>query len=119
MSLAKTSKRESQSTLRKHSHQSSMVDLQQKGIDPVKEHDRVQSKLKFPLNPAFFKTSLQDRQTLQSMNAYCRTIKLPLNKQQNLEYMSQRAKQSFEHYTQELDRIVKGHRDQDFEDSLV
>ena len=53
------------------------------------------------------------------MNAYCRTIKLPLNKQQNLEYMTQRAKQSFEHFTQELDRIVKGHRDQDFEDCLV
>ena len=53
------------------------------------------------------------------MNAYCRTIKLPLNRQQNLEYMTQRAKQSFEHYTQELDRIVKGHRDIDFEESLV
>ena len=74
------------------SQESSLVNLQQRGIDPFTEHKRVKQSVRFPLNPAFFKTSLQDRQILQSMNAYCRTLKLPLNKKQKVEYLSERAK---------------------------
>ena len=70
--------------------------------------------MRFPLNPAFFKTSLQDRQILQSMNAYCRTLKLPLNKKQKVEYLSERAQLQYEHFSQQLERILKGHRDQEF-----
>jgi len=71
----------------------------------------VKKSIFFPLNPAFFKTSVQDRLILQSMNAYCRTLKVPLNKKQNLEYMTERAKQQYEHYHAEIEKIIKGHRD--------
>jgi len=67
------------------SKQSSMVELQKHGVDPFREHKRVKKIVKFPLNPAFFMTSVQDRQILQSMNAYVRTLKVPLNKNQNVE----------------------------------
>ena len=42
----------------------SLMELQKGGIDPFKEHKKVKSSVKFPLNPAFFKTSVQDRQLL-------------------------------------------------------
>ena len=98
---------------------SSMVNLQRNGLDPFNEHKRVKRSVRFPLNPAFFKTSLQDRQILQSMNAYCRTLKVPLNKKQNVEYMTERANQQYDHFKVEIERIIKGHRDQEFEDGLV
>jgi len=53
------------------------------------------------------------------MNAYCRTLKVPLNKKQNVEYMTERSKQQYEHYKSEIERIIQGHRDQEFEDGLV
>ena len=101
------------------SKQGSMSELQKCGVDPFAEHKRVKQKVKFPLNPAFFKTSVQDRKILQSMNAYVRTLKVPLNKNQNVEYMTERTMQQFEHYSSEIERIIKGHRDQEFQDSLV
>ena len=42
----------------------SLVDMQKIGVDPFKEHKRVKKNIKFPMNPAFFKTSMQDRKTL-------------------------------------------------------
>ena len=53
------------------------------------------------------------------MNAYCRTLKVPLNKKQNVEYMTERAKQQYEHFQAEIEKIIKGHRDQDFQDGLI
>lgn len=76
----------------KLNHDSSLVQLQRAGIDPVEEHKRVKQNVRFPLNPAFFNTSLKDRQMLQSMNEYCRTLKVPLNKKQNFEYVTERTK---------------------------
>ena len=32
-----------------------------KGLDPVKEHQRIKAKLDFPINPAFFKFSETDK----------------------------------------------------------
>ena len=68
------------------------MQLQRAGIDPIEEHKRVKQNVRFPLNPAFFNTSLKDRQMLQSMNEYCRTLKVPLNKKQNFEYVTERTK---------------------------
>lgn len=56
---------------------------------------------------------------MQSLNTYCRTLKLPLNKKQNVEYVTERARQQFDHFTKELDGIIQGHRDQEFQDGLV
>ena len=75
--------------------------------------------MRFPLNPAFFNTSLKDRQTLQSMNEYCRTLKVPLNKKQNFEYVTERTKSQYEHFTKEIDRILHGYREVEFQDSIV
>ena len=69
-----------------------LVAYQKDGIDPFIEHKRVKKSIKFPMNPAFFKTSLQDRKVLQSLNSYCRSLKVPLNARQNVEYVTERAK---------------------------
>jgi len=44
---------------------------------------------------------------------------VPLNKQQNVEYMTERSKQQFLHFNQEIERIIAGHRDQEFDDGIV
>ena len=88
-------------------------------MDPFTEHKRVKTNVHFPLNPAFFKTNKQDRMNLQSVNAFCRTLKVPLNKDQEFEYMTERAAQKYEHYTKELERIVKGYREDEFEPALI
>ena len=56
---------------------------------------------------------------LQSVNAFCRTLKVPLNKDQEFEYMTERAAQKYEHYTKELERIVKGYHEAEFEPALI
>ena len=53
------------------------------------------------------------------MNAYCRAKRVPLTNRQESEYKQERAREEFEHFTGELDRIVEGHRDGEFLEALI
>eukprot|EP00347_Sterkiella_histriomuscorum_P021644 403333262 len=91
-----------------------------KQIDPKEKYEELKQKFDFPINPAFFHSSVvKQPKRLVSIDSYCKENNIQLTKHQSVQSTLQKIQKEHKFWNEKFSTIIKGYRDTELNDQIV